>query len=55
MELLKGICRLKANSLKIKKVVFGRPGVWYSYFEAPTLALGEPIATWSSHLPRLPG
>jgi hypothetical protein len=44
LERVKGTCRLKANSLKIRKIIFGQLCVLYSYFVAPTLALGQP--TW---------
>jgi hypothetical protein len=42
-ERVKGTWRLKANSLKIKKIIFGQLCILYLYFVAPTLALGQPI------------
>jgi hypothetical protein len=45
LERVKGTGSLKANSLKIWKIIFGQSCVLYSYFVAPTLALGQPI--WS--------
>jgi hypothetical protein len=48
LERVKGTCRLKANSLKIKKDIFDQLCVLYSYFVAPGLALGQPFGPPSS-------
>ena len=43
LEWVKGTCRSKANSLKIKKIIFGQLRVLYLYFVALTVALGQPV------------
>jgi hypothetical protein len=48
VERVKGTCRLKTNSPKIKKIIFGQLCVLYLYFVAPTLALGQPLGLCSS-------
>jgi hypothetical protein len=43
LEQVKGTCRLNANSLKIKKIIFDQLCVLYWYFVAAALALGQPL------------
>jgi hypothetical protein len=40
LERVKGTCRLKANSLKIKQIILGQPCVLYLYFVALKPAFG---------------
>jgi hypothetical protein len=43
LERVKGTCRLKANSLKIRKIILDQLCLLYWHFVALTLALGQPF------------
>jgi hypothetical protein len=43
LERVKGTRRLKANSLKITKIILDQRCGLYWHFVAPTLALGQPF------------